>query len=47
MKGFKQYSVIPGLSLSLGYTLFYLGLIVLLPMAALVGKTMTLSWSQF
>ncbi|KLV10569.1 sulfate ABC transporter permease subunit CysT [Photobacterium ganghwense] len=47
MNGFKQYSVIPGLSLSLGYTLFYLGLIVLLPMAALVSKTMTLSWSQF
>lgn len=47
MKQLKQYSVIPGLSLSLGYTLFYLGVIVLLPMAALVGKTMTLSWPQF
>lgn len=47
MKWIKQYSVIPGLSLSLGYTLFYLGLIVLLPMAALVGKTMTLTWSEF
>lgn len=43
----KHYSVIPGLSLSLGYTLFYLGLIVLLPMAALLGKTMSLSWPQF
>ncbi|MCH1921225.1 sulfate ABC transporter permease subunit CysT [Shewanella sp. A3A] len=43
----KHYSVIPGLSLSLGYTLFYLGLIVLFPMAALLGKTMSLSWPQF
>ena len=47
MTRLKQPSVIPGLSLSLGYTLLYLGLIVLLPMAALVSKTMTLSWTQF
>src|SRR5688572_7717338 len=30
--------VLPGFGLSLGYTLAYLGLIVLLPLAALFGK---------
>lgn len=33
---FKEPSAIPGFGLALGYTLFYLGLIVLLPLAALV-----------
>ena len=32
----KEPSAIPGFGLSLGYTLFYLGLIVLLPLSALV-----------
>jgi sulfate transport system permease protein len=39
--------VIPGLPLTLGYTLFYLSLLVLLPLAALVVKTTQLSWSEF
>jgi sulfate transport system permease protein len=33
---FREASAIPGFGLSLGYTLFYLGLIVLLPLSALV-----------
>jgi sulfate transport system permease protein len=33
---FKEPSAIPGFGLAFGYTLFYLGLIVLLPLAALV-----------
>ncbi len=38
--------VIPGLPLTLGYALFYLSLLVLLPLAALVIKTTQLSWSE-
>jgi sulfate transport system permease protein len=39
--------VLPGFQLTLGYTLLYLGLIVLLPLSALVFKTLGLSWEQF
>lgn len=39
--------VVPGFRLTLGYTLFYLSLLVLLPLAGLVLKTFQLSWSQF
>ncbi|KLK94571.1 sulfate/thiosulfate transporter subunit [Microvirga vignae] len=35
---FKQPSVLPGFGITLGYTLLYLGLIVLLPLGALVAK---------
>lgn len=34
----KQYSVLPGFGLTLGYTLTYLSLIVLLPLAALFAR---------
>lgn len=37
----------PGFYLTLGYTLFYLGLIVLIPLAAVFLKTTTMSWEQF
>jgi sulfate transport system permease protein len=43
----KRHSVLPGFGLSLGYTLFYLSAIVLLPLLALVLKTMRLSWHDF
>ena len=39
--------VLPGFKLTLGYTLFYLSLIVLIPLSALVFKTFTLSWDEF
>ena len=39
--------VLPGFNLTLGYTLLYLGLIVLIPLAALVLRTFTLSWHEF
>jgi sulfate transport system permease protein len=39
--------VLPGFRLTLGYTLFYLGLVVLIPLAALALKTFTLTWPQF
>ena len=37
---------LPGFNLTLGFTLFYLCLIVLIPLSALVFKTLTLSWEQ-
>src|ERR1700712_1896455 len=39
--------VLPGFNLTLGYTILYLSLIVLLPLSALVFKTFTLTWEQF
>ncbi|MBS0658407.1 MAG: sulfate ABC transporter permease subunit CysT [Verrucomicrobia bacterium] len=39
--------VLPGFSLSLGYTIFYLSLLVLLPIAACFLKAATLSRSNF
>lgn len=39
--------VLPGFRLTLGFTLFYLGLIVLIPLAAVFWKTCSLTWSQF
>jgi sulfate transport system permease protein len=39
--------VLPGFALSLGYTVFYLSLVVLLPLAACFVKAATLSWEQF
>jgi sulfate transport system permease protein len=39
--------VLPGFGLTLGYTLLYLSLIVLLPLAATVVKTAELGWPEF
>ncbi len=39
--------VLPGFKLTLGYTLFYLSVIVLIPLSALLFKTFTLTWEQF
>ena len=39
--------VLPGFKLTLGFTLFYLSVIVLIPLSALVFKTFTLTWEQF
>lgn len=44
---FKQHSILPGFGLSLGYTLVYLCLIVLLPLAALTLKAAKLTWAEF
>ena len=43
----RQRRVLPGFRLTLGFTLFYLGLIVLIPLAATFEKTSTMTWSQF
>ncbi|MET3516799.1 sulfate transport system permease protein [Pseudacidovorax sp. 1753] len=39
--------MLPGFHLTLGYTIFYLCLIVLIPLSTLVFKTFTMSWDQF
>jgi sulfate transport system permease protein len=46
MKG-KKIRVLPGFKLTLGFTLFYLGLIVLIPLSAVFWKTSSLTWAEF
>jgi len=43
----RRRRVLPGFGLSLGYTLFFLSVIVLIPLAALVRKTASLTWADF
>ena len=43
----KARNVLPGFNLSLGYTLFYLSIIVLIPLSAAFFKTFTLTWPEF
>ncbi|MEO8669223.1 MAG: sulfate ABC transporter permease subunit CysT, partial [Bauldia sp.] len=43
----RKPSVIPGFGLALGFTLTYLSLVVLIPLAALVLRTTSLGWSEF
>jgi sulfate transport system permease protein len=43
----RSARVIPGLPLTLGYTVTYLSLLVLLPLAALLMRTAQLSWAEF
>lgn len=40
-------SVLPGFGPAMGFTLFYLSLIVLLPFVALIWKTTSMTWEQF
>ncbi len=42
----RKKSIVPGFRLTLGVTLFYLVLMVIIPLAGLVFKTSTLSWDQ-
>ncbi|MFA6312122.1 MAG: sulfate ABC transporter permease subunit CysT [Sterolibacterium sp.] len=42
-----RHSVLPGFGLALGYTLFYLGLIVLIPLSATFFKTAAMGWPAF
>jgi sulfate/thiosulfate transport system permease protein len=48
MKLFKrQNNVLPGFGPTLGFTVFYLSLIVLIPLSALVFRTAGLTWGEF
>jgi sulfate transport system permease protein len=42
-----QSNIMPGFRPALGFTLFYLGLIVLIPLSAMVLKTLQLSWDEY
>ncbi|HEY0865802.1 MAG TPA: sulfate ABC transporter permease subunit CysT, partial [Fimbriimonas sp.] len=43
----RHRSVIPGFGLTLGITLFYLSLIVLIPLSTMFVKTSALTWDRF
>jgi len=43
----NKYGVLPGFGLSMGFTLTYLGLVVLIPFAALILKSTGLTWPDF
>src|SRR5690606_19629455 len=47
MTSFGQRRVLPGFSLTLGYTVLYLSLIVLVPLAALLVRAAGMGWSEF
>ncbi len=42
-----KHDVLPGFGLTMGFTLFYLSAIVLVPFAGLVLRTLELSWADF
>ncbi|WP_232278789.1 sulfate ABC transporter permease subunit CysT [Paenibacillus sp. 481] len=43
----KPRSVLPGFRLTLGFTILYLSLIVLIPLSAVILKSLELSWASF
>ena len=43
----KKPSVLPGFGLTMGFTLFYLSMLVLIPLGGLVLKTTSMGWSRF
>ena len=43
----RKKKVIPGFGLSLGFTMLYLSIIVLIPLSSLFIKTAHLTWSEF
>jgi sulfate/thiosulfate transport system permease protein len=42
-----KHTVLPGFRLTMGFTLFYLGLVVLLPLLTLPVRSMTMTWDAF
>jgi sulfate transport system permease protein len=43
----RQHSILPGFGLAMGFTVFYLSLIVLIPLGAAFLKTFSMPWSHF
>ena len=43
----RTHRVLPGFGLTLGTTLAFVGLIVLIPLAALVLRAASIGWSEF
>ncbi|MER9632267.1 molybdate ABC transporter permease subunit, partial [Mesorhizobium sp. M0296] len=44
---FRQPSVIPGFGLTLGFSLAYLTLIILIPLSGLIWRSAALGWTDF
>lgn len=44
---FRQPSVIPGFGITMFFTLFYLAIIVIIPLSGLFFKTAQVSWAEF
>ncbi|MBK9139922.1 MAG: sulfate ABC transporter permease subunit CysT [Verrucomicrobia bacterium] len=42
----KRFNVLPGFGLTMGYTLFYLGLLVLIPIGGLFLRTLQMPWTD-
>ncbi len=42
----REYSVVPGFGLTMGISLAYLGLLVLIPLSGLLLRTATMSWAR-
>lgn len=43
----KRFNALPGFGLTMGFTLFYLSAIVLIPMGSLVIKSLGIPWREF
>lgn len=43
----KKRSILPGFGISLGYTIFYLSIVVLIPISGLILKTSSLTFNQY
>lgn len=43
----RKKHVLPGFSLTLGYTLFYIGIMVVIPLGALILKGFSMTWDEF
>ena len=44
---FRRHSILPGFGLAMGFTVFYLSLIVLIPLGATFLKTFSAGWNHF
>lgn len=47
LAGLRRPSVIPGFGITFGFTITYLSLIVLIPIAALILKSASVGWDEF
>ncbi|NOV01899.1 sulfate ABC transporter permease subunit CysT [Paenibacillus planticolens] len=45
--GWKNKNILPGFGVTMGFTLLYLSLIVLIPLSSLILKTATMPWDRF
>ena len=46
-RGFKKNNVLPGFGLSLGYTMLYLSILVILPLTMIFFNTSKMEWTRF